>query len=44
MAAERRTGFANNERNASVPRSLKAHGGGCSCCSAGSMRYNKKAR
>ncbi len=41
-AAQRRTAFANDERSASAPRSLKAHGGGCSCCSAGSMRYNKK--
>jgi putative FmdB family regulatory protein len=42
MSTERRTAYATNERSASAPRSLKAHGGGCSCCSGSSMRYNKK--
>jgi len=42
MSTEGRLAHATNERSASAPRSLKAHGGGCSCCSGGSMRYNKK--
>jgi putative FmdB family regulatory protein len=47
MSSERRLAHATNERSASAPQTLsglKAHGGGCSCCSEKSLRYDKGAR
>lgn len=48
MSTERRLAHSTNERSASSPRVLSAsktaHGGGCSCCSGKSLRYEKSAR
>ena len=47
MSSERRLAHATNERSASAPLTLSgrnAHGGGCSCCSGKSLRYDKGAR
>jgi hypothetical protein len=48
MSAERRLAHATNERSASSPQAASAlkrsHGGGCSCCSGKSLRYEKSVR
>ena len=48
MPAERRRAHATNERSAHAPSSLAqmkaAHGAGCSCCGAKSMRNSKRGK
>jgi putative FmdB family regulatory protein len=48
MSAERRLAHATNERAAAAPHRLsdikKAHGAGCGCCTARSLRSTKRGR
>jgi len=48
MPVERRLAHVTNERSATTPQTLsgsrQSHGAGCNCCSAKSLRSDKRAR